>query len=280
VIKEKPKIIKIIKKRTVIIECIVASKFEPQCTWFKESSAVKESSRHMVQISQVREGEFAVKLEINQVKETDKGSYKLVAKNEKGEATSQVVELLEIPPLEEEKRTKPQIGMKLSDLMIDEGRTLDLIISLKSMDKQVKVVWSKNAMTIKESKEIIQTFDGTTARLTINNVKVETSGTYKVIVSNELGSDESVSKIIVNKKEEKRKKDDEDEEAKKKKKKLEEEQQLKRKKEEEEAEESKKKKSPFDVKLKPTEPVEKKIEVTQFSMHFSTICVLSFMSFE
>jgi Immunoglobulin I-set domain len=275
VIKEKPKIIKIIKKRTVIIECIVASKFEPQCTWFKESSAVKESHRHMVQISQVREGEFAVKLEINQVKETDKGSYKLVAKNEKGEATSQVVELLEIPPMEEEKRTKPQIGMKLSDLMIDEGRTLDLIISLKTMDRQVKVVWSKNAMTIKESSEITQTFDGTTARMTINNVKVETSGTYKVVVSNELGSDESVSKIIVNKKEEKRKKDEEDEEAKKKKKKLEEEQKLKRKKEEEEAEESKKKKSPFDVKLKPTEPVEKRIEVTNTFRKCSQIFVFT-----
>jgi hypothetical protein len=233
VIKEKPKIIKIIKKRTVIIECVVASKFAPSCTWFKETTAVKESQRHLVQISQVREGEFAVKLEINQIKETDKGSYKLVARNEKGEATSQVVELLEIPPLEEEKRTKPHIAMKLSDLMIDEGRSLDLIISLKSVDKQVKVVWYKNAIAIKETREIIQTFDGTTARMTINNVKVETSGTYKVIVSNELGSDESVSKIMVNKKEEKRKKDDEEEEEKKKKKKLEEEQKLKRKKEEE-----------------------------------------------
>lgn len=36
----------------------------------------------------------------------DKGSYKLVAKNEKGEATSQLVEITEIP---EEKGDKPYI---------------------------------------------------------------------------------------------------------------------------------------------------------------------------
>lgn len=55
VIKEKPKIIKIVKKKTVIVECKVLSKFAPSCTWFKESSAVKEGSRHTVLIEPVRE---------------------------------------------------------------------------------------------------------------------------------------------------------------------------------------------------------------------------------
>lgn len=55
VIKEKPKIIKIVKKKTVIVECKVLSKFAPACTWFKEASAVKEDSRHTVLIEPVRE---------------------------------------------------------------------------------------------------------------------------------------------------------------------------------------------------------------------------------
>lgn len=55
VIKEKPKIIKIIKKKTVIVECKVLSKFAPTCTWYKEASAVKEDSRHTVLIEPVRE---------------------------------------------------------------------------------------------------------------------------------------------------------------------------------------------------------------------------------
>lgn len=55
VIKEKPKITKIIKRRTVVIECKVQSSFTPQCTWFKETKAVKEDSTHSVHIEQVKE---------------------------------------------------------------------------------------------------------------------------------------------------------------------------------------------------------------------------------
>lgn len=54
----------------------------------------------------ILQGEFTVKLEIANVSQQDRGSYKLVAKNEKGEATSQQVEITEIP---EEKGDKPQI---------------------------------------------------------------------------------------------------------------------------------------------------------------------------
>ena len=116
-IKEKPKITKIVKKRTVVIECKVQSSFTPQCTWFKETKAVKEDSTHSVRVEQIREGEFSVKLEIEQVTQKDKGIYKLVAKNEKGEATSQTVELTEIPQEKEEKQEKIQIAQGLSSIV-------------------------------------------------------------------------------------------------------------------------------------------------------------------
>lgn len=55
VIKEKPKVVKIVKKKTVIVECHVLSKFSPECTWFKENQAVKEDNRHKVHVEQVKE---------------------------------------------------------------------------------------------------------------------------------------------------------------------------------------------------------------------------------
>lgn len=55
VIKEKPKIIKVVKKRTVVIECKVQSSFTPKCTWFKETKAVKEDTSHSIHIEQLRE---------------------------------------------------------------------------------------------------------------------------------------------------------------------------------------------------------------------------------
>lgn len=142
VIKDKPKIIKIIKKKTVVIECVVVSKFAPKCTWFKEKNEVAEGKRHKVEVKQVKEGEFAVQLEITEVNDADKGSYQLIAKNEKGEAVSQTVELVDIPePEEEEKPAVPEIRKRLRDETIEETRSLELNVELKKTLKKTKVIW-------------------------------------------------------------------------------------------------------------------------------------------
>ncbi|KAJ8886788.1 hypothetical protein PR048_013000 [Dryococelus australis] len=144
VIKEKPKITKIIKRKAVVVECTVQSKFAPQCTWFKEANAVREDSRHSVRIEQIKEGEFAVKLEIESCIAADKGKYKLVAKNEKGEAISQIVELIDIP-IEEEKKPgeKPTIIKGLTTLTVEEGKSAEFVAQLKTVDKTVTVTWYK-----------------------------------------------------------------------------------------------------------------------------------------
>jgi hypothetical protein len=59
-----------------------------------------------------------VKLEIESVTQADKGSYKLVAKNEKGEAASQTVEVTEIPEEEEVKKgNKPEFSQGLTSVV-------------------------------------------------------------------------------------------------------------------------------------------------------------------
>lgn len=204
VIKEKPKIVKIIKKRTVIIECIVASKFEPKCTWYKESTVVKESKRHLYAVQQTKEGEYAVKLEINDVEELDKGAYKLVASNEKGEAVSQIVHLTEIPEMEHPP-SKPEFAKKLSDVRVTENKSFELLVSLKQRDRTCKIVWYRDSTIIKETKEITTTFDGTTARLTFSSARMEHTAIYKVIVSNEMGKAESTCKVNVTRKDEAKK---------------------------------------------------------------------------
>lgn len=137
VIKEKPKVVKIVKKKTVIVECTVLSKFAPDCTWFKETQAVKEDDRHKLHVEKVKEGEFAVKLEIEQISTADKGKYKLVARNEKGEATSQVVDIAELP----EEVEKPKIGTGLKTQTIEHGETLELTATLSRQDKKVTIEW-------------------------------------------------------------------------------------------------------------------------------------------
>lgn len=71
VIKEKPKVIKIVKKRTVVVECKVLSKFAPDCTWFKESTAVKQDTRHKVVVEQVKDVRFRFCAKISRSKNSD-----------------------------------------------------------------------------------------------------------------------------------------------------------------------------------------------------------------
>ncbi|KAI5700170.1 hypothetical protein M8J75_015173 [Diaphorina citri] len=215
VIREVPKVVTISKKKTVVIECKVMSMYEPSVTWMKEKNTVKEDNKHVVHIEQVKDGEFNVKLEMHSVTEKDKGTYKLVAKNEKGEVTSAPVEVTEIP--ETIKEEKPKIATKLKAVSITEGQTAEFECSLTTIDKKITVVWYKNNTEVRETRDITFTFDGKTARLKIVNTKLEASGIYKIVFSNSAGSDESSTELRVNKKEEDKKEEEEKKEEKKKK---------------------------------------------------------------
>ncbi|XP_023314711.1 muscle M-line assembly protein unc-89-like isoform X1 [Trichogramma pretiosum] len=230
VIKEKPKVIKIIKKKTVIVECTVLSKFAPDCTWFKETKAVEVDNRHKLHVEKIKEGEFAVKLEIEQISQADRGKYKLVARNEKGEATSQVVEVQEIP----EEPDPPRLASGLKSITVEEGKTAEFLAVLLKSDTKVTVTWYKDSTVIKTSETYSQSFDGKEARLLISSTTQEMTGTYKIVVSSEHGKDESTANLVVEKKEKKKKTDEDEEQKEKLKKKEEEKKKLEEKKKEEE----------------------------------------------
>lgn len=237
VIKDKPKIIKIIKKKTVVIECVVVSKFAPKCTWLKERNEITESTRHRVDVKQVKEGEFAVQLEITNVQDNDKGSYQLVAKNEKGEAVSQTVELVDIPDSDaDEKPAIPEIRKRLRDETIEATRSIELVVELKKSLKNTKVVWYKDSTIIQETVTKKQTFDGKTATLRISRCKHLDSGTYRCVIKNDSGMDECSASLTVKKVEERKKKEEEEN--------------VEETIEVEEDGEEDEKKGPFDVKLK------------------------------
>ncbi|XP_058812494.1 twitchin isoform X4 [Topomyia yanbarensis] len=210
VIKEKPKLVTNVKKRMAAIECTVASRFKPECIWMKETTVIKETHRHLIKIEETREGEFSVKLNISELSEADFGAYKLVAKNDKGQATSQVIEIKDIV-FEKPPPTKPIIDTKFKDVEIDEGGNLTLAVGLAQPDRHFKVYWMKNKTILKTSETVIQEFSGRMAKLQVKNCTVEDAGMYKVSISNENQSAECEAKVTV-----KAKPKEKDEEKKKK----------------------------------------------------------------
>jgi hypothetical protein len=107
VIKEKPRVIRREKQQKIIIECNVESGGKPQCIWERESTIVKEDSRHQVIVREETKGQYIIALEIDKPSANDKGIYKLIAKNEKGEVTSQAIRVnIEDEEEEEEEEDK------------------------------------------------------------------------------------------------------------------------------------------------------------------------------
>ncbi|CAG0909692.1 unnamed protein product, partial [Cyprideis torosa] len=53
VIVEKPRIVRVVRKRVIIIECRVQAQAPPQITWVKDERTIREDSRRTVKISQV-----------------------------------------------------------------------------------------------------------------------------------------------------------------------------------------------------------------------------------
>ncbi|XP_069190632.1 obscurin-like, partial [Procambarus clarkii] len=107
-IKRPPRIVSVFNRK-VVIECVVISTSKPACSWFKDSSKVRLDTRHCVNINEEGEGKYVVQMEMLKAEKMDCGSYKVVAKNEKGETTSQAVELTMDMLEEKEEKKKEEV---------------------------------------------------------------------------------------------------------------------------------------------------------------------------
>merc|ERR1711913_213013 len=99
VIRERPIIKKVEKKKSVVLQCAVQGSQDIDVQWFKEGQPIPTETGERFTVekkrSEVREGETIVQLEIQDTDATDQGSYQLVAKSETGETQSQTVTLQE-----------------------------------------------------------------------------------------------------------------------------------------------------------------------------------------
>ena len=91
VIKEQLKLRR--EQKLIVIECIVRAASAPKVSWLKENQVIREDTRHSVKITEVSKGQYQVTLEIKTPSKENRGTYNLVAKNEKGEAASEKIQV-------------------------------------------------------------------------------------------------------------------------------------------------------------------------------------------
>ena len=74
-----PKIIRIEKKKTIVVECHVKAQSEPNVLWYKEQSVVQKSSKHMVHINRV--SEVTIEIILYAIPEVETPYFRLINNN-------------------------------------------------------------------------------------------------------------------------------------------------------------------------------------------------------
>merc|ERR1711936_905142 len=233
VIRERPIVKKVEKKKSVVLQCAVQSSQDIDVQWFKEGTAISagKTSRYSVEKkkSEIRDGETIVQLQIEDTEINDQGSYQLVAKSETGETQSQTVTLQEdqvkmeaaevsaeaeaasVASTEESVKKKkkkeeekiipkPELSSYLKNFIKKEGESIEMKCRLEEDYEEGEwptMTWYFNGEKIESSERCLISFDGTYATLFIASCTMDDMGDFKVVFENKSGSDESTGKVTV-----------------------------------------------------------------------------------
>ncbi|GFU27590.1 hypothetical protein TNCV_283081 [Trichonephila clavipes] len=165
VIREKPKVLRREKEEKVVIECHVRSNAQPECVWYKENTMVRQDAKHKVQIRKVDKGEYAVMLEIDKPAQSDKGLYKLQAKNEKGIIASEPIKVTledeKKEESEEEESEEEEVEQKKQLQKKDEKKTVEKKdekkeTMKKTLQKKEEQTMSKRTIEKKEEQQEVR----------------------------------------------------------------------------------------------------------------------------
>jgi hypothetical protein len=86
----KPRVVKENSNTRIVIEIDCESKAAPDLIWSHNNETIKNQGRYLIDVFDPHTGLFILVLEIDDVVPEDAGTYKCVAKNHKGESTTNV----------------------------------------------------------------------------------------------------------------------------------------------------------------------------------------------
>uniref|UniRef100_A0A1I7S955 Muscle M-line assembly protein unc-89 n=1 Tax=Bursaphelenchus xylophilus TaxID=6326 RepID=A0A1I7S955_BURXY len=158
--------------------------------WYKNGKEVSPNEKP--QASTVKPNGF--QLVIPDADDEDAGTFKAVVYNDDDEPTETFCALtVKLPPKTKE---KPKIVDGLADKLVPVGKELEATIKTSGSPTQIK--WYKNGSELSPSANLlIQKVDDNTFTLRIPKASLDSTGNYEVVVSNDLGSDESKGKFTV-----------------------------------------------------------------------------------
>lgn len=172
----------------------VVGKPEPQIAWLKNGKPVQVDGQRIIS-KQGEQGEHT--LVVNNVSDSDAGTYTCVATNKAGEAKS-VGDLKHgkegITP-ETAEEVAPHFIEPLKQVQVEEGKPTELICKINPESKP-EVKWFKDDQPIQSSQNIKfeQNEDGT-VKLVIQSATAHDIGNYRCEAVNKAGSDKTIGAL-------------------------------------------------------------------------------------
>ncbi|CAD5226009.1 unnamed protein product [Bursaphelenchus okinawaensis] len=165
---------------TAVLECVCVAKPEPQVTWYKEETVIRESDRIRIDYT----GDKCV-LRILGAGSSDSGLYKVVAKNIHGESINFC--RLQIQPGQERSNLPPFFDPPLMNKVVAEGE--GIVLEVKAFGDPIpNIEWTLNEkpLTDSENLKVINEKDGW-SRIRIESVNHDNTGLYSVRAINPSG---------------------------------------------------------------------------------------------
>lgn len=197
--------VSIFEGKPVRLDCVIVGQPEPEVIWYHNDRPVKESA----DVQLLFQGDKC-SLIIQEVYQEDGGNYKVVAINSAGEASSSCE--LKVTPLNiaepatraqserqsQAKELEPKFEKFLSDVMVDEGETVEMEV-VTSGDKPMTAKWflSNKELSNTDRFLIESNLSGGVFKLTIRSVNNDDKGVYTVKVFNSAGEAKCFSHLNV-----------------------------------------------------------------------------------
>ena len=170
---------------SAMLEAKVCAYPRPIIRWFRGQELIEVGERYKF----LYEDEESYTLVIKNTRKVDEGMYRIEAVNDLGSAETSAKLTVNVAP-----KFKKQ--MKDQSVMTDECLTLEVEIEA---NPPPEVKWFKDGQQIKQTKGIKIIHEKENVYdLVIEKVKIEDSGNYSCIASNELGQQTAYSLITVN----------------------------------------------------------------------------------
>ncbi|XP_069669104.1 obscurin isoform X4 [Periplaneta americana] len=168
---------------SAMLELKVQGYPKPEVKWTKDGKAVEAGGR----VRFLYEDEESMSLIIKGVTVDDSGKYKVVAKNELGQDSTEFEVMVKAPP-------KIKTEVENSSCMTDEKKTFTIEVEGMPVPE---VKWLKEGQQITASDRIKIKKEKDTHTLTIEKARLEDTGSYSIVAVNELSQTSSFWQFVV-----------------------------------------------------------------------------------